>query len=156
MEILCQFSSPTDYLRTIITATVQRRVQWNTVLGGNVTLAKERRLLLPHESGVVWKSVRSGNPSTFPPMEHSRFLLHKASIPPSSCWARNERCGTWNLWPQFRGKLISRLVPQPLARQAWGRCLAVSMKTIYSALAAWQLAGFSVWVVSHSSSPLPR
>jgi len=46
--------------------------------------------------------------------------------------------------------------PQPLARQAWSRCLAVSMKTVYSALAAWHPAEFSVWVVSHGSSPLPR
>jgi len=46
--------------------------------------------------------------------------------------------------------------PQPLARQAWGSCLAVSMKTIYYALVAWHPAGLSVWVVSHSSSPLPR
>jgi len=34
--------------------------------------------------------------------------------------------------------------------------VAVSMKTVYSALAAWHPAGFSVWVVSHSSSPLPK
>src|SRR6218665_4212290 len=40
--------------------------------------------------------------------------------------------------------------PQPLARQAWGRCLAVSIKTVYSALVAWHPAGFSDWVVSHS------
>ena len=44
----------------------------------------------------------------------------------------------------------------PPARQAWGRCLAVSMKTVYSTLAAWHPTEFSVWVVSHSSSPLPR
>src|SRR6218665_1015815 len=42
------------------------------------------------------------------------------------------------------------LFPQPLARQAWGRCLAVSMKTVYSVIAAWHPVGFSVWVVSHS------
>src|SRR6218665_89521 len=44
--------------------------------------------------------------------------------------------------------------PQQLARQAWGRCLAISIKTVYSALVAWHPAGFSVWVVSHSPSPL--
>jgi len=49
--------------------------------------------------------------SGLPSMERSRFLIHEASSPPSSCWARNEHCGTENLWPQFRGKLISRFVP---------------------------------------------
>src|SRR6218665_2066637 len=43
--------------------------------------------------------------------------------------------------------------PQPLAKQAWGRCLAISIKTVYSSLVAWH-PGFSVWVVSHSPSPL--
>src|SRR6218665_2697950 len=49
--------------------------------------------------------------SGLPPAEHSRFLIHEASSPPSRCWARNERCGMENLWPQFRGKLICRFVP---------------------------------------------
>src|SRR6218665_4139437 len=52
--------------------------------------------------------------------------------------------------------LFGECIPQPLARKAWGRCPAVSMREIYSALAAWHPAGFSVWVVSHSPDPLPR
>src|SRR6218665_1440663 len=67
--------------------------------------------------------------SDLPLTERSRFLVHAASGPTCSCyWARNERCGTEALWPQFSGKLVSGFVPQPLARQAWDtcRCLAVS------------------------------
>src|SRR6218665_3147152 len=41
--------------------------------------------------------------------------------------------------------------PQPwhLQSRRGGRCPAVSMKAVYSAFAAWNPAGFSVWVVSH-------
>ena len=55
----------------------------------------------------------------------------------------------------MEGSLAS-VFPQPLARKAWGRFPAVSMREIYSALAAWYPSGFSVWVVSHSTDPLPR
>jgi len=54
------------------------------------------------------------------------------------------------------GRLFGKCIPQPLVRKAWGRCPAVSMNEIYSALMAWHPAGFSVWVVSHSPDTLPR
>src|SRR6218665_1713327 len=57
--------------------------------------------------------------------EHSRFLIHETSSPPSHCWARNEHCGKENLWPQFRGKLISGFVP-PATCQADVRYMYVS------------------------------
>src|SRR6218665_2707701 len=79
--------------------------------------------------------------SGLPLMERSRFLIDEASSPPSRCWARNT-CGTENLWPQFRGKLISRFVPQPLAILGWGRCLAVSMKMVCSPLRHGTLPDF--------------
>jgi len=43
----------------------------------------------------------------------------------------------------MEGSLAS-VFSQPLARKAWGRCPAVSMKTVHSAVAAWHPAGFSV------------
>jgi len=51
--------------------------------------------------------------SGLPLIERSRFLIHEASGPQRRCWVGNERCGMENLWPQFRGKLISRFVPPP-------------------------------------------
>src|SRR6218665_4041780 len=56
-----------------------------------------------------------------------------------------------NFWPQSIENSSTSSFPQPLARQAWGRCPAVSMKTVYSALAAWHPVRFSVWVVSRTS-----
>jgi len=54
------------------------------------------------------------------------------------------------------GNSLAKVFPQPFARKAWGRCLAVSMRVIYYTLAAWHPAGFSVWIVSHSTDPLHR
>src|SRR6218665_450813 len=51
------------------------------------------------------------------------------------------------------GRLFGECIPQPLARKAWDRFPAISLMEIYSTLAAWHPAGFSVWVVSHSPDP---
>src|SRR6218665_3525776 len=94
------------------------------------------------------------------PTERSHFHVVKAVVP-----HRNRKPLLGPKQALWHGELLTSVqwkthlrvrYPQPLARQAWGRYPAVSMKTVYSALAAWHHAGFTVWVVSHSPSPLPR
>src|SRR6218665_2710694 len=94
--------------------------------------------------------------SGLPPMEHSHFLIHEASSPQTAVGPETSVAARRTFGHSAEENSSAGSFPQPLARQAWGRCLAVSKKTVYSALAAWHPVGLSVWVVSHGPSPLPR
>src|SRR6218665_2361535 len=77
-----------------------------------------------------------------PPMEHSHFLIHEASSPQTAVGPETSVAARRTFGHSSEENSSAGSFPQPLARQAWGRCLAVSMKTIYSALAALHPAGF--------------
>src|SRR6218665_3239151 len=76
-------------------------------------------------------------------MEHSRFLIREASGPQVAVGPETSGAARRTIGRTSEENSSAGSFPQALARQAWGRCLAILMKAVYSALAAWHPAGFS-------------